>query len=148
MIRSARNPGLAFDMPCVELGHIVDHDANKGKVEIGHASFALGILVEACVNVVIPEQVSYGVDGPGVDFRIAEEGTVLFNLSKQVKISYYFLRLFQSVRQLVKYDPNEEVFLPKLVSKIGPVRGPALHHHGVRDERGLTVDAPDRRRGG
>ena len=57
------------------------------------------------------------------------------------------LRLFQRVGQLVEHDPDEKVLLPELVSEVGPVRRPVLHDHGVRDERGLTVDAPDGRRG-
>ena len=87
MIRSARNPGLSFGVPRVQLGHVVDHDADEGEVEVGHASLALGILAEARVNVVVPEQVSHGVDGPAVDFRIAEVERVLFEFSKQANIS-------------------------------------------------------------
>ena len=86
MIRSARDPGLSFDVPCVELGHVVDHDADDGEVEVGHASFALGVLVEARVNVVIPEQVSHGVDGPAVDFCIAEEERVISEFLKQTRL--------------------------------------------------------------
>ena len=47
----------------------------------------------------------------------------------------------------MKHDPDEKVLLSELVSEVGPVRRPVLHDHGVRDEGGLTVDAPDGRRG-
>ena len=72
MIRGAGDPGLSFDVPRVQLGHVVDHDADEGEVEVGHASLALGILGEAFVDVMIPQQVPHGVDRPAVDFRIAE----------------------------------------------------------------------------
>ena len=72
MIRGAGDPGLSFDVPRVQLGHVVDHDTDEGEVEVGHASLALGVLVEARVDVVIPQQVPHGVDRPPVDFRIAE----------------------------------------------------------------------------
>ena len=72
LIRGAGDPGLSFDVPRVKLGHVVDHDTDEGEVEVGHASLALGVLVEARVDVVIPQQVPDGVDRPPVDFRIAE----------------------------------------------------------------------------
>ena len=72
LIRGAGDPGLSFDVPRVQLGHVVDHDTDEGEVEVGHASLALGVLVEARVDVVITQQVPHGVDCSPVDFRIAE----------------------------------------------------------------------------
>ena len=53
MIRSARDPGLPLNVPRVQLGQVFDHDADDREVEIGHARFALWVLVEALVRKVL-----------------------------------------------------------------------------------------------